>query len=131
MHVFLGAVIGGVVSIVLMFGLWAVSTVIPLLGLCNCCCCLWPLVGGALGAAFAVRKSPEGGGAGKGAATGALSGVVGGTVLSVVYLVVMASLWTMLPQLWGGIRGVFSQDQAIDNAVKDIRDDSLHKHHHF
>lgn len=121
MYIILGAFIGALASIIISWGFFFLSTVIPFLGFCNCCGCLWPFVGAAIGAAMAVRFSPKGGGAGTGALVGGLSGFMGGMVHSGIFFLGMASIVTMIPAFWPTLRQGINE-KNITSVVKDIED---------
>jgi hypothetical protein len=75
----LAALLGGLIVGVL-------SGVFSLIPLVSLCCCLWAIVGGAVGGLIYIRKSPERVTVGDGAIVGALSGVVGGLIYLLINL---------------------------------------------
>jgi hypothetical protein len=85
------ALLGGVVV--------GLLSAIPFLNIPNICCCLWAIIGGAVGCFLYIRSSPTPVKVGDGAIIGLLSGVVG----ALIYLVVGVPLAIMTG---GAINGV-------------------------
>jgi hypothetical protein len=75
----LAALLGGLIVGVL-------SGVFSLIPFVSLCCCLWGIVGGAVGGLIYIKKSPERVTVGDGAIVGALSGVVGGLIYLLINL---------------------------------------------
>ena len=63
---------------------------LPIVGVANCCCCLWVVSGGALAAYLEVQQKNRTLTGGEGAAVGALAGVIGAFVW--LPIVVMLSI---------------------------------------
>ena len=57
-----------------------VLSALPIIGMANCCCCLWVVSGGALAAYLQVQQENRTLTAGEGAGVGALAGVIGAFV---------------------------------------------------
>lgn len=71
------AIIGGVIL--------GLLSSIPIIGLGNCCCCLWVILGGAIAARLLINRSPYlPVTTGDGALVGLLAGVVGALIALVV-----------------------------------------------
>jgi hypothetical protein len=85
------ALIGGVVV--------GLLSAIPFVNLPNICCCLWAIVGGAVGSFLYIRSSANPVSVGDGAIVGVLSGVVGG----LIYLVIGVPLGIMTG---GAVNGI-------------------------
>ncbi len=122
MYIILGAIVGAVAMFLLPLGVTIVSTIFPPAAMCNCCCCLWPVVGGAIGAFVALYFSE--GGAAKGAAVGLLSGVLVTIMSAVLVIVGLGSLMMAIPQMWDTLRRGIT-DEAITEMLKDIEDEKL------
>ena len=126
MAVVVGAVVGTLLTLVLTFGIFFVSTAVPQAGLCNCACCLWPLAGGIAGAAFAIRMSGEGG-AGKGAAAGALSGLLTGAAIVTLCFVGVGYAVRHIPNLWEAVRTKGLTDRNLTHLKIDVKNQDLRK----
>ena len=69
-----------------------VLSALPLVGLGNCCCCLWIVCGGVLAAYLDQQNDPRPTSAGRGALVGLKAGVVGAFVWLLVSLVLQPIL---------------------------------------
>ncbi len=72
-------------------GIMAVLSSLPIINMGNCLCCMWVLLGGAVGAYFYARELPDGTPitSGEGALVGLLSGIFGalfGTFLGYFFM---------------------------------------------
>jgi hypothetical protein len=69
-----------------------VLSALPLVGLGNCCCCLWIVSGGVLAAYLDQQNDPRPTSAGRGALVGVKAGVVGAFVWLIVTLLLQPIL---------------------------------------
>jgi hypothetical protein len=72
-----------------------VLSALPIVGIANCCCCLWVVAGGALAAYLDVQQKNRTLTSGEGAAVGALAGVIGAFVWLPIVIMVSVVLGPM------------------------------------
>lgn len=76
------ALFGGLVA--------GVLSALPIIGLGNCCCCLWVVAGGLVAASIMQANHPEAITVADGAVAGLLAGVVGAVVLLLISIPIQA-----------------------------------------
>ena len=81
---------------------------LPVIGLGNCCCCLWNIVGGGIAAYLEQQNTGRTTNAGRGAAAGAASGVIG----AFVFLIVAVAIGALIGSPDSGM--TFVLDRADD-----------------
>lgn len=86
-----------------------VLSALPIVGVANCCCCLWIVSGGALAAYLEVQQQNRTLTTGEGAAVGALAGVIG----AFVWLPIVAVLATVIGPV---------QEALIEEFLRNARD---------
>ena len=74
---------------------------LPIVGLGNCCCCLWIVSGGVLAAYLDQQSDPRPITVGRGARTGVLSGIIG----AVVWLIASTALNALMAPLQQWLAG--------------------------
>jgi hypothetical protein len=82
-----------------------VLSALPVVGLGNCCCCLWVVCGGVLAAYLDQQRDPTPITIARGAYTGFLAGVIG----AVVYLFVASTVSALMAPLQEEVTGAMSR----------------------
>lgn len=124
MYIIFGAFVGALFSTVISWGLFLLSRCIPIPAICNCCGCLWSFTGAVLGAAWTVRFSPKGGGAGTGTAVGGLSGFMGGIIHCCIVFLGVTSVLSAIPSYWPTLRQEINE-RFIARRVRKIESQQL------
>ena len=89
---------------------------LPLIGLGNCCCCLWNIVGGGIAAYLEQQIAGKTTNASHGAVVGAASGVVG----AFVFLIVASVMGALFGSLSAGISMVMDRSVDLPPEVRDV-----------
>jgi hypothetical protein len=88
---------------------------LPFIGLGNCCCCLWNIVGGGIAAYLEQQNTGRTTNAGRGAMVGAASGVIG----AFVFLFVVVGFGSLLGSPDAGMTFVLDRADDLPPEVDD------------